>query len=103
MVQSPTLLEHIDFVTAIEGSASLSFTAVLTGSVAIYFPHPFSEEGSIYTFGSCEDGELGHGRAEHATWQPILIRTLESKVVSAISAGGFHFLALLGLPLQILI
>ncbi len=52
-----------------------------------------TEEGALYSFGSCEVGQLGHG--DHKILQsPKMVNALRNVRIAAAAAGGFHSLAL---------
>lgn len=97
MCPTPTLVDSLDLLTAIEVRGGLSTTVILTGksnSLSLCSQGP--EEGSVYVCGSGEDGELGQGRLFHSSSVPLQVRGIDTKIFSSIASGGFHVLALTG-------
>eukprot|EP01126_Amoeba_proteus_P014060 TRINITY_DN1608_c0_g1_i1.p1 TRINITY_DN1608_c0_g1~~TRINITY_DN1608_c0_g1_i1.p1 ORF type:complete len:306 (-),score=54.64 TRINITY_DN1608_c0_g1_i1:734-1651(-) len=69
----------------------VSVIASNTCSVAL------SEEGVIYTWGSCTEGRLGHGFSQEICWRPNKISGLESTIFSSLAVGHYHVVAVTGL------
>lgn len=59
------------------------------------------EEGSIFTWGSCTEGELGIRETVSSHSPPSQVTSIEDTIVSALSVGGFHVLALSGASLRL--
>jgi hypothetical protein len=52
-----------------------------------------TEDGSVYTFGSGEDGQLGHGDTVNKL-EPTLVETIDGKNITQVQCGSFHTMAL---------
>ncbi|CED84407.1 Uncharacterized conserved protein, contains RCC1 domain [Phaffia rhodozyma] len=78
---------------------------IVDGSAGVNFSLLLDEEGKVYSFGSAEFGQLGHGKTgEHiissgkngfeVSWEPKLIKALDDKKIVQIASGNSHSLAL---------
>ncbi|KAF8822073.1 regulator of chromosome condensation (RCC1) repeat-containing protein [Cardiosporidium cionae] len=66
----------------VEISCGSTYSALLT------------EDGKLYTWGSDEYGQLGHGKQSRRLNSPKLVRGLSSHRIASISCGEFHMAAI---------
>ena len=52
-----------------------------------------TEDGRVYTFGSGESGQLGHGDKKNRT-SPTLVKSLEGMHITQVQCRGYHTMAL---------